>query len=74
MSTDDDLRDLFDKTASELSQLSSNPRNWLDWMVYFFGHLESEATDVNPNHKPLFVEMLSAFQDSIRNRLRTGGW
>jgi len=54
--------------------LSSNPRTWLSWMVYLLGRLEQQATDENPSHKDLYKDMLSALQDAIRNRLRTGGW
>jgi hypothetical protein len=74
MSRDDELRQLLDETASEISRLSSNPRTWLSWMVYLLGCLERQATDENPSHKDLYKDMLSALLDAIRNRLRTGGW
>jgi hypothetical protein len=74
MSRDDELRQLLDGTATEISRLSSNPRTWLSWMVYLLGRLERQATDENPSHKDLYKEMLSALLDAIRNRLRTGGW
>jgi len=74
MSRDDELRELLDQTASELDRLSGNPRSWLPWMLYFLERLERQATDENPNHKPLYVDMLTALMDEIRNRLRTGGW
>ena len=74
MSRDDELRDLLDKTASEIKRLSSNPRTWLSWMVYLLASLEKQATDVNPADKELFKDMLSALQEAIRNRFRTGGW
>ncbi len=74
MSRDDELRDLLDKTAGEIKRLSSNPRTWLSWMVYLLASLEKQATDVNPADKDSFKEMLSALQESIRNRFRTGGW
>jgi hypothetical protein len=74
MSRDDELRDLLDKTASELKRLTSNPRTWLSWLVYFLAALEKQATDVNPADKDLYKDMLSALQDAIRNRFKTGGW
>jgi hypothetical protein len=74
MSRDDELRQLLDETATEISRLSSNTRAWLSWMVYLLGRLERQATDENPSHKDLYKDMLSALLDAIRNRLKTGGW
>ncbi len=74
MSRDDELRDLLDKTASEMKRLSSNPRTWLSWMVYLLAALENQATDINPANSEGFRDMLSALQDAIRNHFRTGGW
>ena len=74
MSRDDELRDILDKTAGEIKRLSSNPRTWLSWMVYLLAALEKQATDINPADKDAFKAMLSALQDAIRNRFRTGGW
>ncbi len=74
MSEDEELRGVLDKTASEVSRLSANPRTWLSWMIYFLDRLEQQATDGNPNHKQSYKEMLAGLQDAIRNRLRTGGW
>ena len=74
MSRDDELRELLDRTAGEIKRLSSNPRTWLSWMVYLLASLERQATDINPADKDSFKEMLSALQESIRNRFRTGGW
>jgi len=73
MSTEDDLREFLDKTAKEISRTQKNPRTWQSWMVYLLGCLEAEAVIQNPD-KTSFNEMLSALQDEIRNRLRTGGW
>jgi len=74
MSREDELRDLLDETAVEISRMSSNPRTWLSWMVYLLGRLEQQATDENPTHKDLYKDMLAALQDAIRNRQKTGGW
>jgi len=73
MNTEDDLREFLDKTAKEISNTQKNPRTWQSWMVYLLGRLEEEAVIQNPD-KTSFNEMLSALQDEIRNRLRTGGW
>ena len=43
MSRDDELRDLMNKTASEIKRLSSNPRAWHSWMVYLLAALEKQA-------------------------------
>ena len=74
MSKEDELHDLLNQTAQEISRISTNPRNWLDAMVYLLGRLEKQATNEDATHKLLFVDMLSALQDTIRNRLKTGGW
>jgi hypothetical protein len=72
-SNEDDLRDVLDKTALEITQMYSNPRTWQSWMVYLLGRLEAEATK-NSATMDSFKEMLSALQDELRNRLKTGGW
>ena len=74
MSKDDELRELLNGTAAEISRLSSNPRTWLSWIVYLLVRLEQRALDANPVYKETYKEMLVALQDAIRNRLRTGGW
>lgn len=72
-SNEDELRDVLDKTAKEISLMYSNPRTWQSWMVYLLGRLEAQVTE-NPAHMESFKEMLSSLQDELRNRLRTGGW
>ena len=74
MSREDELRDVLDRTAGEIKQVSGNPRTWLAWMVYLLAALEKQATGVNPADKEAFREMLAALQDAIRNWFRTGGW
>jgi len=73
MSREDELRDVLDKTAKEISRMENNPRTWLSWIVYLLGRLEQEAVTRNPD-KSSFSEMLSALLDVIRNRQKTGGW
>ncbi len=70
---EDDLRDILDKTAQEITQMYGNPRTWQSWMVYLLGRLEAEATK-NPAYMEAFKEMLASLQDELRNRLKTGGW
>jgi hypothetical protein len=53
--------------------LESNPRTWLSWVVYLLARLE-EKTMISPSDKESFLEMLSALDDEIKNRMRTGGW
>ncbi len=74
MSRDDELRELLDRTASEINRLSSNPRTWLAWMVYLLAALEKQATNIDPANRDRFKEMLASLQDAIRNYFRTGGW
>lgn len=74
MSSEDELRDVLNTTAKDISRIQSNPRTWLSWIVYLLARLEEKATNENPANKESFLEMLSALQDEIRNRVRTGGW
>ena len=74
MLREDDLRETLDRAASEIAENQSNPRAWLSWMIYLLERLESEATRASSADKDSFMEMLSAMQDAIRNRSRTGGW
>ncbi len=74
MSKEDELRDVLNGAVKSISETQSNPRTWLAWMVYLLRQLEEKATNENPADKESFVEMLSALQDEIRNRQRTGGW
>jgi hypothetical protein len=70
---EDELKDVLDKTALEISKMYSNPRSWQSWMVYLLGRLEAQATQ-NPAYMDSFKEMLASLQDELRNRLKTGGW
>ena len=74
MSKEDELREVLNETVKEISSAQGNPRTWLSWVVYLLARLEEKATDENPANKEYFLEMLSALQDEIRNRTRTGGW
>lgn len=74
MLRDDELRETLDRAAEEIAEIQSNPRAWLTWMVYLLDRLEGAATKAGAADKDSFLEMLSALQDAIRNRNRTGGW
>ena len=74
MSREDELRDVLGDAAKDISQIQTNPRTWLSWMVYLLVRLEEKATNESSASKDSYVSMLSALQDEIRNRLRTGGW
>ena len=74
MIKDDDLKDILNQTASDIAKSQNNPRTWLVWMVYLLTKLEDRANNENPASKEAYTEFLSALQDAIRNRLRTGGW
>jgi hypothetical protein len=71
--SEDELRDILDKAARNISELSSHPRAWQSWLVYLLGRLEAEAMP-NPAYMDAFKEMLVSLQDELRNRLKTGGW
>jgi uncharacterized membrane protein YccC len=73
MKKEDDLRDALSRTANDMAQLEGNPRTWLSWMVYLLARLEEQTTTSRAD-KESFLEMLSALQDEIKNRIRTGGW
>jgi len=73
MIKEEDLRDALNDLASDIVDLESNPRTWLSWMVYLLARLEEKST-ITASDKEAFSEMLSALQDEIRNRMRTGGW
>jgi hypothetical protein len=72
MSKDDELKEILDNTAKEISRLSSNPRTWLGWIVYLLMRLEKESFGGGTGGKDEYKAMLSALQDSIRNYFRTG--
>jgi hypothetical protein len=74
MSKEDELRDTLNEAVRSMAAAQSNPRTWLAWIVYLLARLEEKATNENPAHKESFLDMLSALQDEIRNRTRTGGW
>jgi hypothetical protein len=74
MVREDNLRETLDRAADEIAEIQSNPRAWHSWMVYLFERLESAATRGGSANKDSFMDMLSALQDTMRNRDRTGGW
>ena len=74
MSREDELREMLDATAEAIKNYDSNPSAWLAWIKYFLARLQDQAMDVNPMYQQIYDEMLAMLQDSIRNRLRTGGW
>ncbi len=74
MSKDDELRGVLDQAAIEISDCTNNPRAWLSWILYLLARLEQQSQDASTGHKQAYIEMLSALQDAIKNRLRTGGW
>ena len=73
MIREDDIRDALNNIANDMVELESNPRTWLSWMVYLLARLEEKST-ITASDKEAFFEMLSALQDEIKNRMRTGGW
>lgn len=74
MSKEDNIRELLDQTAEEIAKAQSSPRTWLSWVVYLLARLEDQSDKANTYSRESYMEMLSALQDEIRNRIRTGGW
>lgn len=74
MAKDDELRDVILEAAKAISSAQDNPRTWLSWVVHLLARLEERAVNENPSSKESYLEMLSALQDEIRNRIKTGGW
>lgn len=74
MSKEDGLREVLRDAAKEISSVQGNPRTWLSWVVFLLARLEEQAVNENPAGKESYLDMLSALQDEIRNRVRTGGW
>ena len=74
MSKEDELREALDEAVTSIAAAQSNPRTWLPWVIYLLARLEEKATNENPTYRESFLDMLSALQDEIRNRARTGGW
>jgi hypothetical protein len=74
MSRDDELKDILDETARQISSISPNPRTWLPWVLYLLERMEKEATSENSTYKDLYRDMLAALEDALRNKRNTGGW
>lgn len=74
MSKEDALRDILRDTAKGIASAQNNPRTWLSWMVFLLARLEEQSVNESAANKESYVEMLSALQDEIRNRIKTGGW
>ena len=74
MSKEDNIREILDEAVQEIVEVQNNPRSWLSWMIYLLARLEDQAAKESPTNRESFLEMLSALQDEIRNRKRTGGW
>ncbi len=71
--SEDDLRDILENAAREISAMYPNPRTWQTWMVFLLERLEAQAI-TNPAYTESFKEMIISLQDELRNRLKTGGW
>jgi TRAP-type C4-dicarboxylate transport system substrate-binding protein len=74
MSKEEEIRQILNEAAQAITQAQSNPRTWLSWIVHLLARLEDHAAKTSPANRESFMEMLSALQDEIRNRARTGGW
>jgi hypothetical protein len=74
MSKEEGLREVLNDVVQEIAGAQSNPRTWLSWIVYLLARLEDQATKAGSASRESYMEMLSALQDAIRNRTRTGGW
>jgi len=74
MSKEDEVREVLNQAAEVITRTQSNPRTWLSWVVYLLARLEDQAAKASSANRETYTEMLTALQDEIRNRARTGGW
>ena len=74
MSKEDEVREFLNQAAEVITRTQSNPRTWLSWVVYLLARLEDQAAKASSANRETYTEMLTALQDEIRNRARTGGW
>lgn len=74
MSNEENIRELLNDVVQAIIAADNNPRTWLSWMVYLLARFEEKGMQQGPVNRASYVEMLSALQDEIRNRNRTGGW
>ncbi len=74
MSKEDAVRDTLNEAAKAIAQVQSNPRAWLSWVVYLLARLEEQSALAGSSGRESYMDMLTALQDEIRNRNRTGGW
>ncbi len=74
MGNDEDVREVLNQAAKEMAGRQTNPRAWQSWVVYLLSRLEEEATNAGASSRESFIDMLSALQDALKNRQRTGGW
>jgi len=74
MSKEDEVREVLNQAAEVITRTQSNPRTWLSWVVYLLARLEDQAAKASSSNRETYTEMLTALQDEIRNRARTGGW
>ncbi len=74
MGNDDDVRDVLNQAAKTMADRQSNPRAWQSWVIYLLSKLEEQATNAGASSRESFIDMLSALQDALKNRQRTGGW
>lgn len=74
MGSDEDVREALDQAAREIAGRQGNPRAWQSWVVYLLGRLEEQATNAGASSRESFIDMLSALQDALKSRQRTGGW
>jgi len=75
MSADEELREILENTAKDISRLTSNPYTWQSWLVYLLACLEKEAIgSKSTSGSGAYKEMLAALQESIRNYSRNGSF
>ena len=74
MSKEENIREILNEAVQAIIQADENPRTWLSWVVYLLSRFEDKVIQQSSANRASYVEMLSALQDEIRNRHRTGGW
>ena len=69
-----ELRDAMRETAKTIAAFDPNPSTWLRSLTALLQDLEQQSRGGSPMYAQIYEDMLKYLQDSIRNRLRTGGW
>jgi len=68
----DTLRARLSSAAKELAQFTSNPEQWVGWMIFWLEALDKEAA--NTSDQAAYGRALERLLDMIANRLENERW